>query len=108
MTQLLMHELLLREPSIGTTPAYATVRNQPVAMGRFFNAKDLNDNAEVAVLGTTVVQNLGQTGYSIIGQVIKINSVPFQVIGVLQSKGSSGASNTDDQIIMPIPAFSRA
>ncbi len=88
---------------IGTTPSYAQVRNQPVAMGRFISDKDLKDNAKVAVVGTTVVQDLmGSANANIVGQIIKINRVPFQVIGVLQSKGSSGANNNDDQIIVPL------
>ncbi len=88
---------------IGTTPSYAEVRNQPVAMGRFISEKDLKDNAKVAVVGTTVVQDLlGSSNANIVGKVIEINRVPFQVIGVLQSKGSTGANNNDDQIIVPI------
>lgn len=88
---------------VGTTPSFEQVRNQSVAIGRFFSDKDLKDNAKVAVLGTTVVQDLaGRVSTSIIGQRVKINNVPFQVIGILESKGSSGVSNNDDQILVPI------
>lgn len=88
---------------VGTTPAYEQVRNQPVAMGRFVTEKDLQDNAEVAVVGTTVVQDLmGSANANILSKTIKINDIPFKVVGILQSKGSSGATNTDDQIIVPL------
>jgi putative ABC transport system permease protein len=88
---------------IGTTPSYEQVRNQSVSMGRYFTDKDNTDNAKVAVVGSTVVEDLlGSANANILGQTIKINQVPFQVIGVLQSKGSSGANNNDDQIIVPL------
>ncbi len=88
---------------IGTTPSYADARNQQANIGRFFTDKDVVDNAQVAVVGTSVVQNLmGNANANIVGQTININQVPFEVIGVLQSKGSSGTSNNDDQILVPI------
>ncbi|MDP4128082.1 MAG: ABC transporter permease [Bacillota bacterium] len=88
---------------IGTTPSYVDARNQQAAIGRFFTDQEVQNNAQVAVVGTSVVQNLiGNANANIIGQTININQVPFQVIGVLESKGSNGASNNDDQILVPI------
>jgi len=88
---------------IGTTPSYADTRNQQANIGRFFTDQDVQNNAQVAVVGTSVVQNLlGSANANILGQTININQVPFEVIGVLQSKGSSGTSNNDDQILVPI------
>ncbi len=88
---------------IGTTPSYAAVRNQSVDFGRFFSQRDLDSRAKVAVVGTTVAQNLmGNSNTNIVGRIININRVPFQVIGILQSKGSSGMTNNDDQILVPI------
>lgn len=88
---------------IGTTPSYSDARNQQANIGRFFTDQEVQDNAQVAVIGTSVVQNLlGSANANIVGQTININQVPFEVIGVLQSKGSSGTSNNDDQILVPI------
>jgi ABC-type antimicrobial peptide transport system, permease component len=88
---------------IGTTPSYADVRNQQASIGRFFTDQENQNNAQVAVVGTTVVQDLtGNPNANIVGQTINIDQVPFEVIGILQSKGSSGASNNDDQILVPI------
>ncbi|KLU63719.1 macrolide export ATP-binding/permease protein MacB [Desulfosporosinus acididurans] len=88
---------------VGTTPSYADVRNQQASIGRFFTDQENQDNAQVAVIGTTVVQDLtGNPNTNMVGQTININQVPFQIIGILQSKGSSGASNNDDQIVVPI------
>ena len=88
---------------IGTTPSYADARNQQADIGRFFTDQDVQNNAQVAVVGTSVVQNLlGNANANIVGQTININQVPFEVIGILQSKGSSGTNNNDDQILVPI------
>jgi macrolide transport system ATP-binding/permease protein len=69
--------------------------------GRFFTEEENQKRARVAVIGTTVVRELfGDT--SPIGEMIKINKVNFQVIGVLPAKGASGFRDQDDQIIVPV------
>ncbi|MGC7872134.1 ABC transporter permease [Desulfosporosinus sp. SYSU MS00001] len=88
---------------VGASPSYADVRNQQASIGRFFTDQENQENAQVAVIGTTVVQDLtGNPNTNMVGETININQVPFEVIGILQSKGSSGASNNDDQIVVPI------
>ncbi len=88
---------------VGTTPDFQDVRNQHVGMGRFFTDNEITTRAKVAVVGTTVVQNLlGDPNANIIGKIININRVPFQVVGVMESKGSNGMQDQDDQIFVPI------
>lgn len=88
---------------IGTTSEYQEVRNQHVAIGRFFTDEDVESRAKVAVVGTTVVENLlGDANAPIVGQIIQIDRVPFQVVGVMERKGGSGLQNNDDQILIPI------
>lgn len=95
----------------GTTAAYAQIRNVSIDMGRFLTQQDVDKYARVAVLGPTVVENIfGDTNgtnltneeQEIIGKTIKLNNVPFQVIGVTVSQGSSGFTNNDDMIFAPI------
>jgi len=87
----------------GTTPAYAEIRNVNVALGRFITQQDVDSMARVAVVGPTVVQNLfGSSDAAIVGKTIKINNVPFLVVGVTASQGSSGFINNDDMIVVPI------
>ncbi|UOF92104.1 ABC transporter permease [Fodinisporobacter ferrooxydans] len=87
----------------GTTADYPLVRSTNVQSGRFFNKFEVNGEANVAVLGTTVVQNLfGDANANPLGKVIEINQMPFTVIGVLESQGSQGVTNNDDRIIIPI------
>lgn len=87
----------------GTTQSYLDVRNTELDRGRFFTEQEITDYKRVAVVGPTVVENLfGFVDTSIIGKSIKINNVPFQVIGITESQGSSGFMNNDDMIILPI------
>ena len=87
----------------GTTDKYAQIRNVNVERGRFLSQQDVDGLARVVVLGPTVVQNLmGDSQADIVGKIIKLNNVPFQVIGVTASQGSSGFMNNDDIIFMPI------
>ena len=87
----------------GTTEDYEIIKNVTMARGRFITEQDVNSSARVAVLGPTVVENLmGDTNADIIGKTIKINNVPFQVIGVTTATGSTGFQSSDDMITAPI------
>jgi putative ABC transport system permease protein len=86
---------------LGTTPNYLDVRKYTMAAGTMFNAGDDDGSRRVAVLGQTVLNNLG-AGPDIVGQQIRINSIPFQVIGVLATKGSGGFGDPDDEVLIPL------
>lgn len=87
----------------GTTADYSVIKNVTIASGRFITQEDVDSNARVAVLGPTVVTNLmGDANASVIGKIIKINNVPFQVIGVTTATGSTGFQSSDDMITAPI------
>ena len=87
----------------GTTAEYAAIRSVSTERGRFLTQADVDQYARVAVVGPTVVQNLmGSPDADIVGKIIKLNNVPFQVIGVTASQGSSGFQNNDDMIFVPI------
>jgi len=63
---------------------------------------DLRDKGRVAVLGTKVLSKLFPTGVNPMDQVIKINRVPFRVIGVMEEKGGSAFNDDDDQVLIPL------
>jgi macrolide transport system ATP-binding/permease protein len=86
-----------------TTAEYTDVRSWPVANGVFIADSDQASYAAVAVLGQTVVQNLLPDGGDPIGQYVLINNVPFQVIGVMSTKGANAAGNdSDDVVFIPL------
>jgi putative ABC transport system permease protein len=86
---------------VGTTESWLSVRGRTVASGRFISAADESHAAAVVVLASdTATELFGPIDP--IGQSVTINSVPYQVVGVLTSAGSDSTTNLDDQAIMPI------
>ena len=87
----------------GVTTDYATVRNWSVERGRFVSAQDTSNLALVVVLGQTVVEDLfGSALVNPVGEVVRINRQPYEVIGVLKSKGESGFNNQVNTVFMPL------
>ena len=87
---------------LGTTPNYLDVHGFEVAAGRMFNVADDSARKRVAVLGAEVPDMLETDVAGIVGQSIAIRSIPFDVIGVLAPKGSTGWRNPDDDIWIPL------
>ena len=85
----------------GATPAYGAVSNITASEGRFLTQSDVGSAARVAVIGETVASKLFPET-SPVGETIRINRVPFTVIGLLESKGSNLGNVNDDQIVVPI------
>src|SRR5207248_3424845 len=86
---------------VGTTPSWASVRARKVDSGRFITTDDDSSAAAVVVLGPTTAQQLFG-GQSPVGQTVTLNNLPLQVVGVLQSTGSSsGTANNDDTAVVP-------
>jgi len=85
----------------GSGTAFEEMHDSHPQTGRFFTEEENQKRTRVAVIGTTVVRELFGDA-SPIGEMIKINKVNFQVIGVLPPKGSSGFRDQDDQILVPV------
>jgi putative ABC transport system permease protein len=86
---------------MGTTPSYLTVRDFDVAKGRFINDVDLERNTRIAVLGADVATQFFEDKDPI-GERIRIRNTSFEVVGVLQAKGSFLGSNQDDVVYVPL------
>jgi len=82
-------------------PAYLPINDWTIASGTAFSEQDNTNANNVAILGQTVASNLFPNGQSPIGQLVRIRNVPFTVIGVLTSKGSTGFNDQDDTIMIP-------
>jgi putative ABC transport system permease protein len=85
----------------GVTEAYKDVHTYKVAEGRYVSDGDNKSEAFVAVLGSQTANDLFG-GLSPIGKMISINGIKFEVVGVLESKGSSGFGSSDDAIFVPL------
>jgi putative ABC transport system permease protein len=87
---------------LGTTPDYLPIRALDIETGQTFTASDVEAASKVALLGKTVTDNLF-SGENPVGQIIRIKTVPFTVIGTLVPKGQSPTGqDQDDVILMPI------
>ncbi len=82
----------------GTTPSNFSIQSLEIEDGRILNEKDLSSRGRVAVIGKTVADNLFPDGAPV-GKVVRINKAPFQVVGVLKSKGQSGVGQDQDDIV---------
>jgi putative ABC transport system permease protein len=91
---------------VGTTPSWESVRGRTLQSGRFISAADESSAAAVAVLASDTASELFGP-LDPVGQSVTINSVPYQVIGVLTSAGSDSTTNLDDQAIVPFSTASQ-
>ncbi len=85
----------------GVTADFPKVENIKTAKGRFFTAKEEKSIKKVAVLGQEIKEELFPFTNPL-GKKIKINNQKFQVIGILEKKGSSIGGSTDSQIFLPL------
>ena len=86
----------------GVSPEYLTIKSWELEEGTFFTERDIRAKSKVAVLGSSVVENMF-SGQIPIGQSIRIRQTPFKVIGVLKTKGqSSFGQDQDDMILVPL------
>lgn len=87
---------------VGTTPNMLIVRDWTLVSGRSFTPQDVKSATKVCLLGQTVVENLFGS-MDPVGQTIRIQKIPFTVIGVLSPKGQSAmGQDQDDTICVPV------
>jgi putative ABC transport system permease protein len=91
----------------GSTPEFFTIRDWPLTSGDAFTDADVAGAAKVAVLGQTVVDNLFGA-QDPVGQIVRIQNVPFKVVGVLAPKGQSArGQDQDDTVIVPFSTLQK-
>jgi ABC-type antimicrobial peptide transport system permease subunit len=92
---------------IGTTPEYRYSNVYHPAAGRFLDESDLSTQARVAVIGAQIARDLFY-GEQPIGERLLIGGAPYEVIGVLQAKGTdAGGIPQDDKILVPVTTAMR-
>lgn len=90
----------------GVTPGYPALRNFRLQEGRLLDEHDGASRVRVAVVGSFVAARLND-GFSMVGERVWINNVPFDVVGQLEEKGFTDGQNEDDQILVPIETAQR-
>ncbi len=85
----------------GVTPEFLTVRSFDMDRGRFISNLDLKRNNRVAVLGADIVDRFFPN-QNPLGKQIRIKNVSFQIIGVMEAKGSFLGTNQDETVFIPL------
>jgi putative ABC transport system permease protein len=90
---------------IGTTDQFQHTSGSVVAQGRFFSVDEVEGGRPVCVVGSQVASNLFQNEPAL-GHRIKVGQQPFEVIGVLEKRGSFlGQFSMDNQVLIPVQQF---
>jgi len=85
----------------GVEPQYMRIRTLEIQDGRMFSPSESSMGAKVCVIGQTIIDNLFGS-IDPVGQTIRFDKIPFQVIGTVKSKGQNNAGmDQDDMIIAP-------
>src|SRR5664280_3441348 len=84
----------------GVSEEYLSIRKLNIGSGRIFSDLEIRDMSKVCIIGHTVVKNLFGEGADPVGLSIRIKNLPFQVIGVLETKGESSMGQDQDDIIL--------
>ena len=92
---------------IGSDPHYFSTTNSAVAQGSLFSDNDVQQARKVVVIGATVAAQLFP-GTDPIGKSMLVNNIPFTVVGVLATKGSSGLQDADDMAVAPLTTTQNA
>ena len=89
----------------GINGDYLTIRQLSVEDGEMFTDEDIKASAKVCVIGKTVADNLFPDGSDPVGKVVRFNTIPFRIVGVLKSKGyNSMGMDQDDLVLAPYSA----
>jgi putative ABC transport system permease protein len=88
-----------RSTIYGVDTSYQQIRAWQTESGRFFTTEELKSNRKVCVLGATVVKSIFPD-QDPVGQTLRLRDVPFEVIGVLATKGQTAEGTDQDDVIL--------
>ena len=84
----------------GVNQEYLGIRQLSVSDGELFSDQELKASAKVCILGQTVVDYLFPDGTDPVGKVVRFNTIPFRVIGVLKKKGYNSMGMDQDNLVL--------
>jgi len=85
---------------VGALNPYFSIRDLTIAIGNTFSTTDEHTAAKVCVIGQTVSTNLFGADANPVGKLIRINSIPFKVVGLLVVKGQNTFGQDQDDIVV--------
>ena len=91
---------------LGAYPDYATIQDIDVEHGTFFDSNAVKNASTYAVIGPDTAMELGLPENPV-GEIIRIQNMPFVIIGVMRARGDSAFGSQDDMIIIPITTLKK-
>ena len=84
----------------GVNEEFLEIRGYKVQDGDIFSEQDIKTAAKVCLVGKTVIDQLFTNGENPVGKVIRFGSIPFRIVGVLESKGYNSMGMDQDNLII--------
>ncbi|MDB4952527.1 MAG: hypothetical protein JWO36_96 [Myxococcales bacterium] len=103
-TQVASDETNWNTSVVGTTATWFKIRSWEAAKGVVFDEDTGNGTGKIAVIGATVAKQLFASSDPL-GQTIRINGQPYEIVGILASKGQGPMGDTDDTIVVPVKTY---
>ncbi len=91
---------------LGTYPDYSTIQDIEVEYGTFFDDTAVKNAATYAIIGPDTATELGLPENPV-GEIIRIQNMPFVIIGVMKARGDSAFGSQDDMIIIPVTTLKK-
>ena len=91
---------------MGVLPSHEEIRNQGVSAGRYIIQADVDNRSAVCVVGVDIAEDLFGTT-DVVGNTLSIDGRKFRIVGVLESKGTSGGISSDAVVVVPFTLAQR-
>lgn len=91
---------------MGVYPDYTTVQNIEIEYGAFFDRSAVRNASTYAVIGPKTASELGMDKNPV-GEVIRVQNVPFVIVGVSKERGDSAMGSQDDMVLIPITTLKK-
>jgi putative ABC transport system permease protein len=91
---------------VGIDLNYMSTRNTKLTQGRFFTEEEMANSTAVAILGSTILDELFDNAEDALGSQLRIQGNVYEIIGVFEPKGSEGSIDRDDQVFVPLSNMS--
>jgi putative ABC transport system permease protein len=88
----------------GLTPSMPAILNMDLSIGRAINDADINNHAQIAVIGTDVVDNLFP-GEDPLDKEIRVAGQPYRIVGIGKKQGTTLGQSRDNYVMIPITAY---
>lgn len=91
---------------VGAYPGYEQVQNLEMEYGTFFNQAAVRNGSTYAIIGPQTAEEL-QMPENPVGEIIRVQNMPFTIIGMTRERGDSGMFSQDDMIIIPVTTLKK-